>query len=103
MVGHNKGMEVRTLGGLRGSFSCKLISNLHELYGSKEAASSLAGTAVKLHNASAALLQCVADSWGDVLGSHRAELSKGTRDEDWGAQAGGWTLVDVLTPPKGAA
>ncbi|GAX79009.1 hypothetical protein CEUSTIGMA_g6449.t1 [Chlamydomonas eustigma] len=95
IVGHNKGME--------------------------EAASSLAGCAVKLKTASAALLQCAADSWKDVLGSHRSDLNRTSREEDYGAAAiaggissrsskgglgghygsgGGlmWTLVDVISP-----
>ncbi len=31
----------------------------------------MAGKAVKLRTASAALLQCAAESWREVLGSHR--------------------------------
>lgn len=73
VVGHNKGME--------------------------EAASSFAGAAVKLKTASAALLQCVAESWSDVLGTHTAELKKGAKDEDWASHQGvKWELVGVIGP-----
>ncbi|KAG1655473.1 hypothetical protein FOA52_008667 [Chlamydomonas sp. UWO 241] len=73
IVGHNRGME--------------------------EAASSMAGVAVKLRPASAALLQVAAASWRDVLGDHKAELKAGTKDEDWGTQGGAkWTLLGVISP-----
>lgn len=49
--------------------------------GWEEAASSFAGQAVKLRTASAALLQCQADSWAEAL-----------------KEGGNWRLVDVVTP-----
>jgi hypothetical protein len=65
----------------------------------EEAASSFAGAAVTLKTASAALLQCVAESWSDVLGTHTAELKKGAKDEDWASHQGvKWELVGVISP-----
>eukprot|EP00955_Chlamydomonas_euryale_P019472 207401-Chlamydomonas_euryale.AAC.1 len=40
----------------------------------EEAASSMAGAAVKLTPGSAALMEVAATSWKDVLGDHKAEL-----------------------------
>lgn len=78
IIGHNKGME--------------------------EAASSLAGAAVNLRTASAALLQCMASSWADVLGDHQSDLER-TSMEEWGdgGRGGTWELVEVLTPASASS
>ncbi|KAG2448681.1 hypothetical protein HYH02_006038 [Chlamydomonas schloesseri] len=73
-VGHNKGWE--------------------------EAASQLAGQAVKLRTASAALLQCYAPSWKDVLKlpSSKEEGAEQQQAGRGAAAAVQWQLVEVVTP-----
>ncbi|KAG2433041.1 hypothetical protein HXX76_008768 [Chlamydomonas incerta] len=74
-VGHNKGWE--------------------------EAASQLAGQAVKLRTASAALLQCYSPSWKDVLKLPSGK-EEGVEQQGQAAAAGAaavrWQLVEVVTP-----
>eukprot|EP00195_Chlamydomonas_chlamydogama_P010681 CAMPEP_0202905084 /NCGR_PEP_ID=MMETSP1392-20130828/32444_1 /ASSEMBLY_ACC=CAM_ASM_000868 /TAXON_ID=225041 /ORGANISM="Chlamydomonas chlamydogama, Strain SAG 11-48b" /LENGTH=221 /DNA_ID=CAMNT_0049593019 /DNA_START=204 /DNA_END=869 /DNA_ORIENTATION=- len=79
-VGHNKGME--------------------------EAASSFAKQAVKLKTASAALLQCAAASWADVLRPHAAGVSPSSSVgsiDDADCEVAVWHLVDVITPSGAGA
>lgn len=101
VVGHNKVREWTCVPEESRVCGVRVPHHSHPrpVQGMEEAASSFAGAAVKLKTASAALLQCVAESWTDVLGTHTAELKKGAKDEDWASHQGvKWELVGVIGP-----
>ena len=64
--------------------------------GWEEAASSMAGRAIKLRTACAALLECVSSSWGDVL--QEGEGKKGSGSGKGVKLQTTWQLVGIITP-----